>query len=87
MNITQELAAIKARNARVEADKAWELSWTRAIIISILTYIIIVVSFVITNLPDPYFNALISTVLFILSTSSYPFFKRIWLKHHNKKKS
>ncbi len=86
MNISQELAAIKARNARVEADKAWETSWTRKIIIAILTYLTIVSFFLIARLPDPFANAVVPTTAFIISTSSLPFFKKIWLKHYNQKK-
>ena len=29
MDLEQEIAQIKERNARVELDKAWERSWTR----------------------------------------------------------
>ena len=36
-----DVAAIKQRNARVEAEKAWETSWTRRIIIALLTYCVI----------------------------------------------
>ena len=35
-----ELSAIKARNARVERDKAWETSWVRRGFIMLVTYLI-----------------------------------------------
>jgi len=31
-----EIDANKARNARVEADKAWETSWTRRLVVLVL---------------------------------------------------
>ncbi|OGY93960.1 MAG: hypothetical protein A2406_03595 [Candidatus Komeilibacteria bacterium RIFOXYC1_FULL_37_11] len=75
-----EIEEIKKRNQRVEADKAWETSWTRKIVISILTYIVIVVFFYFAGLPKPFINAIIPAFAFILSTLTVPFFKNWWLK-------
>lgn len=79
--LQQEIEKIKQRNQRVEADKAWELSWARRIVIAILTYITIVVFGYIADLPNPFITALIPTVAFILSTLTLPLFKKIWLKN------
>ncbi len=81
----KEIEAIKERNARVEIDKAWEVSKTRKIIIAILTYIVIVLFFIVANLPNPFVNALVPTAGFVLSTLSLPLFKKIWLKEIYKK--
>ncbi len=35
--LNSEIEEIKKRNAKVEADKAWEISWTLKDIISVLT--------------------------------------------------
>jgi len=78
--LNQEINALKARNARVELDKAWETSWTRRIIVLALTYIVIVLFFLTADLPEPFLNALVPTIAFTLSTSSLPLFKKIWLK-------
>ena len=43
--IESELEAIKIRNAKVEADKAWETSLFRKCLIAILTYIVVVLFF------------------------------------------
>ena len=75
-----EIEEIKKRNQRVEAAKAWETSWTRKIVISILTYIVIVVFFYFAGLPKPFINAIIPAFAFILSTLTVPFFKNWWLK-------
>ena len=75
-----EIERIKKRNRRVEADKAWETSWTRKIVISILTYIVIVVFFYFAGLPKPFINAIVPAIAFVLSTLTVPLFKKWWLK-------
>ena len=75
-----EIEKIKKRNQRVEADKAWETSWTRKIVVSILTYIVIVVFFYFAGLPKPFINAIVPAIAFVLSTLTVPLFKRWWLK-------
>jgi len=79
--IEQEIQNLKERNIRVEADKAWETSKTRIIIISILTYGLIVLFFIIEELPQPFLNGIIPTIGFILSTLTVPFFKLLWIKY------
>lgn len=78
--LQKEIEEIKERNRRVEADKAWETSWARRIIIFLLTYAVIVVFFISAKLPDPFINSLVPAVAFVLSQLSLPFFKNFWLK-------
>ena len=85
MNTKKEISAIKERNARVEADKAWETSKARKIVIAVLTYLVIVLFFFAAGLPNPLVNALVPTVGFMLSTLSLPWFKRAWIKKIYKK--
>jgi len=80
-----ELAAIHARNAKVEADKAWETSWMRRLIIASATYAIILFFLLSINAPNPYLNALVPTLAYLLSTLTMPFLKQYWLKHFYKK--
>jgi preprotein translocase subunit SecF len=77
----KELERIKERNARVEADKAWETSLFRKILIAALTYAVIVLFFFFAGLPKPFVNAIVPAVGFVLSTLSIPFFKKIWIKY------
>ena len=86
MDIRKEIREIKGRNKRVETDKAWEMSLTRKVIISILTYLIIVIFFFAANLPNPWLNALVPTLAFILSTATLPLFKNIWIRLLYKKR-
>jgi len=79
-DIQRELDSIKSRNKKVEADKAWETSWARKILIAIITYALIVIFMYVAKLDKPLIGALIPTVAFLLSVSTLPFFKRLWIK-------
>ena len=78
--IQKDIAEIKARNVRVETEKAWETSLFRKVLIAILTYIVIVLFFIFAKLPKPFLNPIIPTLGFILSTLSVSYFKNIWIK-------
>jgi len=84
MKIETEVRKIKARNKRVEADKAWETSIIRKVIITILTYIVIAVFMWSAKIEKPLLNAIIPTVAFVLSTLTLPFFKKYWIKKYVK---
>ena len=79
-SLNKEIRSIKARNARVEADKAWETSWTRRGIIFAATYIIIAVFLSSISAPNPFVNALIPAIGYVLSTLTFPFIKNLWAK-------
>lgn len=82
VELERRIEAIEQRNKKVEFDKAWEISWTRRVIIAFLTYFTIVLFFVAANLPKPFINSIIPTLGFLLSTLSLPFFKKLWMKKH-----
>ena len=84
MNIEKELQAIKERNIRVEADKAWETSLFRKLIISAITYVIAALAMYTIGVEDFYFGAIIPTLGFLLSTLSLPSIKRWWIKQNLK---
>lgn len=73
------LAAIERRNARVESDKAWETSFARRGLLFAFTYLAIGAYLAAVHLPDPWLNAIVPAVAFMLSTLTLPFFKKIWL--------
>ena len=73
------------RNKRVEADKAWETSYTRRTILTIFTYLAIGVYLSAINIPRPWLNAIVPAVAFMLSTLTLPYFKKIWLTNIYKK--
>ncbi len=79
-DLEKRLEAIEQRNKRVELDKAWEISWVRKILITILTYIVVMLFFLVAQLPKPFINSIVPTAGFVLSTLSLPFFKKVWIK-------
>ena len=78
--LKKEIDSIKQRNRRVETDKAWETSWTRKLLIVLLTYIFIVLFFHFAGLPNPLTNAIVPTLAFIISTLTLTLFKDFWIK-------
>jgi len=80
-DLEKEIEKIKQRNKRVEAEKSWETSWIRKILITVLTYLVIVVFFYVADLPKPFLNSIVPALAFVLSTLSLPIFKKIWLKY------
>lgn len=77
------LAKIEARNERVEADKAWEVSWQRRILILALTYLLVLLYFLIIEVEKPLLNAIVPTLGFYLSTLTLSVVKTIWLKRNS----
>jgi hypothetical protein len=72
---------IEERNARVESDKAWEISYTRRSLLVIFTYLAIGFYLQAIAIPYAWLNAIVPAVAFMLSTLTIPFFKKQWLKH------
>lgn len=85
MDIEQEISAIKGRNARVEADKAWELSWTRRIFIAAATYIVAALWLLVISDTYPFLKAFVPTMGYIFSTLSLSFVKKRWMEKRQKK--
>ena len=78
MNFETEIQAIKARNQKVEVDKAWEISWTRRLFIGAATYIIAGVWLTMINDTYAWLKAFVPTGGYVLSTLSLPFIKKWW---------
>tara|TARA_Y100000310_G_C20410655_1_gene681811 strand:- start:114 stop:377 length:264 start_codon:yes stop_codon:yes gene_type:complete len=83
-DLEKELKEVKARNKRVEGDKAWETSFARRVLVTVLTYFVIVLFFYFAELPKPFVNSIVPAVAFLLSTLTLSFFKRIWLERYVK---
>lgn len=78
--LQRQINDIRSRNARVDADKAWEVSRSRKIMIAFLTYIVIVIFFHSAQLPQPMVNAIVPTIGFLLSTITGNLIKKRWMK-------
>lgn len=81
--LQSEIDALKARNKKVEADKAWETSWTRKGLVLVLTYLVMVLVFWSTGIGNSFVNAIVPSVGFFLSTLSIPVVKKWWLMRHH----
>lgn len=77
-NLEKEIEAIKERNLRVEAEKAWETSTFRVFSIAVITYITASAVLYLIGVKSYLFSALVPTVGYYLSTQSLPLLKRWW---------
>lgn len=82
--IEEEIEVIKDRNKRVEADKAWETSYFRIFIISLIIYIVAVKFLYYINAENYYLNALVPPIGYFLSVQTLPFIKKWWIKNRYK---
>tara|TARA_Y100000310_G_scaffold73282_1_gene69451 strand:- start:2153 stop:2410 length:258 start_codon:yes stop_codon:yes gene_type:complete len=76
----QKIDAILERNKRVEFDKAWEVSFTRRLVIVVITYAVAVVWLLLIDETIPLLKAVVPVAGYILSTLSLPFIKKSWIK-------
>jgi hypothetical protein len=78
-DLEKRISFIEKRNVRVEKDKAWETSYTRRVLLIVFTYSSIGLYMQAIGVPDPWRNAVVPSVGFLLSTLTLPFFKRLWM--------
>ncbi|MEK7507580.1 MAG: hypothetical protein AAB602_00645 [Patescibacteria group bacterium] len=79
-NLERRVQKIEERNRKVEDDKAWEISWTRRILLATFTYLAIGLYLRAIEISRPWLNAIVPTLGFTISTLMIPFFKKLWLK-------
>ena len=79
-DLEKRIEEIEARNKKVEADKAWETSFARRILLILFTYVSIGLYLDAIQIKDPWLNAIVPSLGFVLSTLTLPFFKNIWLR-------
>lgn len=78
--LESEIVALKERNTRVEADKAWETSRFRIVSLTIITYVLAALVLIVIGAKNPFLNALVPTIGFFLSVQTLPIVKRWWIK-------
>lgn len=85
MTLEERVTKIEERNRLVEKNKAWETSWMRKMLIAVFTYLAI--SFYLKFIVgiNPWINAIVPTVGFLLSTLTLPWFKALWETYIHKK--
>ena len=79
--LEEKIEKIKQRNKRVEADKVWETSIARRALLMIFTYLAIGFYLQAIKISQPWLNAIVPAIAFMLSTLTLPFFKKMWLNH------
>ena len=79
----EEIDKIKSRNCKVEIDKAWEVSYTRRVALMLFTYLSVGFYLAAIKVQNPWLNAIVPSIAFMLSTLTLPFFKKIWIKIMN----
>ncbi|HWP61209.1 MAG TPA: hypothetical protein VN495_01265 [Candidatus Paceibacterota bacterium] len=78
--LEERVANIEARNKSVEADKAWETSGTRKLLIVCFTYATVSIFLTLIGVTRPWLSALVPVVGFFLSTLTVPFVKKHWIR-------
>ncbi len=81
LHITKQLELIRERNARVEADKAWEQSWARRVCIGFITYITSASWLFLIDDNYPLLKAFVPLAGYILSTLTLPPLKKWWMNN------
>ena len=78
--IEGDVRALKERNARVEAEKAWETSYVRTFSVAAITYVVAAGVLYFIGAQNVLLGALVPTVGYILSTQSLPAIRRWWIQ-------
>lgn len=85
MRLDERVEKIEARNQKVETDKAWEGSWSRKIVLIIFTYLAVGLYLNVIKVKDPWINAIVPSIGFLLSTLTLPWIKNWWKENIYKK--
>ncbi len=80
MDLEQRIQKIEERNKSVEADKAWETSWTRRILLALFTYLSVSLYLWFIGVSNPWLNGIVPAAGFMISTLTMPFFKKLWIR-------
>ena len=79
-DLESRVRKIEERNQTVEADKAWETSVSRKLLLTLFTYGAISAYLWVIKVDRPFLSAIVPAVAFMLSTLVLPIFKKMWLK-------
>lgn len=79
-SLEERVTKIEERNKRVELNKDWETSNVRKVIIAFLTYLVMVLFFHAIEVKNPWVNAVVPTLGFLLSTLSISIAKSWYMR-------
>ena len=77
--LEKRLEAVESRNERVTADKAWETSAVRKLSIAVLTYVVVGIYLIVIHKDQPWINALVPVIGYLLSTLVLAKVKASWI--------
>ena len=80
LDLEERVQKIEERNKSVETDKAWETSFARRTLLMIFTYLAVAIYLWTIGVQNPWINAIVPALAFMISTLTMPFFKKIWMK-------
>lgn len=79
--LEERIEKIEARNRKVEIDKAWEGSSSRKVFLIIFTYLAVGLYLNVIQVENPWINAIVPSMGFLLSTLTLPWIKKWWIKN------
>lgn len=74
-----DIMELKLKNKKIEADKAWETSWTRRGIIGIVTYIIVAAWLAMLGVEHNLIHALVVVGSYLVAIAILPMLKKYWV--------
>jgi hypothetical protein len=77
-NLVKRIEKLEARNKKVEADKAWETSWIRRILIMALTYLVVISYLHFVVHINPWINGFVPVIGYFVSTLTVSAAKKRW---------
>lgn len=77
-DLQQRIENIEARNRLVDANKRWETSRPRRLLIVAITYVLMVATFFSLGVRSPFTQALVPTLGYLLSTLSLQIARKLW---------
>lgn len=78
--LEERIQEIEVRNRRVEEDKAWETSWVRRVLLSVLTYVVVLIYSRVIGASHPWLQSLVPVGGFLISTLTLSWVKEKWLE-------
>lgn len=84
--LERRISKIEERNKKVEKDKDWETSYTRRGLLITFTYLSMGFYLSSIEVQNPWLNAIVPAIAFLLSTLTLPFFKQLWGKYIKKER-
>jgi hypothetical protein len=83
-DLVNRIEKLEARNKKVEADKAWETSWIRRLLIMVLTYLVVMSYLHFVVHINPWINGFVPVIGYFLSTLTVSAAKKQWIKKKKK---